>query len=149
MKKERIIEEMKHFIISIAFIFCILGFFGICFITFKAFTVQGYDIKMVDVLDVDKIDKVGCESNSMGMTLNCDDVVYGEYLEEGKPLDVGGIYVYEKKDFNNETYKVVHRLIKCVDYDCNMTVFKGDANVVGEFVKKEDIIYKVVRVTYG
>lgn len=96
-----------------------------------------------DVVNYDYISRVGCSSNSMGTTFHCGDILYKAEVDAVDNLTIGSIYVYQ---FGNIT--VVHRLVQCVDEDCNLTVFKGDNNYKAEFVNRSDILYKVVRVEY-
>lgn len=87
--------------------------------------------------------RVGCGSDSMGLTLSCNDTLEVErFNKEKKPL-LGRIYI-----FNRTNGTTVHRLIGCVDQDCNLTIFKGDNNYIGELIRKEDILWKVKGVFY-
>jgi len=91
----------------------------------------------------DRISEVGCDSDSMGLTMDCGDQVYLKYITVSDRLRPGSIYVYE--DGNTS---VVHRLVICVDTDCNMTVFKGDNNYIAELVDRRNITGIVTRVEY-
>lgn len=81
--------------------------------------------------------RMSCDSNSMGLTLNCNDQVIAKKFNEN--LKLGEIYVYKGENNSN----VVHRLVYCIDPNCNETVFKGDNNLYGEKVLKENITHWV------
>lgn len=111
-----------------------------------AFSQHLYEIKRMPIVNsVDVETQVGCKSNSMGLTIKCGDKIYGEYIEKDEVLVPGDIYVYDKSE--NGTAQVVHRLVLCLDDDCNSTVFKGDNNVVAEVVNRSDILYRVIMKT--
>jgi len=85
---------------------------------------------------------VACSSNSMGQVIDCDDLVY---IEPVGKLKLGDIYVYYNEDKNSN---VTHRLVYCLDKDCNQTIFKGDNNKVAELVNKSQILGRVKEVKY-
>jgi len=93
------------------------------------------DFERVELTKVDGSVKVSCGSDSMGLTFGCGDLLYYRDVKKNEELMPGDIYIYRK---DNDT-KVVHRLIECVDIDCNLTVFKGDNNAVGELVERKDV----------
>lgn len=83
---------------------------------------------------------IGCGSDSMGVEYNCGQKIVGEEIKPGDKLYPGMVYVYQK----NETLTVIHRLVLCLDEDCNMTVFKGDNNRVADpVVSRDKILYRV------
>jgi hypothetical protein len=102
-----------------------------------------FDRVMTDVTDYDYVSRIDCDSNSMGLTINCDDIAYISLLKEGETLYPGYLYSYKKKNYN-----VLHRLVYCLDSDCNMSIFKGDNNAVGEKVNRSMINGRVVSVKY-
>ena len=102
------------------------------------------DFDNVELAKMDGSMRVQCGTGSMGLTFGCDDLIYYRDIEKNEQFIPGDIYIYKKDDDS----KVVHRLIECVDIDCNITVFKGDNNAVGEFVNKSQIIRKVESVRY-
>jgi len=123
---------------------------GICLVTFSFFLalmLKGIfviDFGNVELAKMDGSMRVQCGTGSMGLTFGCDDLIYYRDIEKNEQFIPGDIYIYKKDDDS----KVVHRLIECVDIDCNITVFKGDNNAVGEFVNKSQIIRKVESVRY-
>jgi len=89
--------------------------------------------------------KVSNESNSMGVTVDSWDTVRGiDIADDNYKLYEGHIYVYKK----NQT-RIIHRLIKCLDPDCNESVFSGDANRIGELVNKSQISYRVSSINFN
>ena len=96
-------------------------------------------------INYDTTNTVGCGSDSMGLTLQCNDKLYLHTLSPQEALTPGSIYIYNNSKHNNT---VVHRLILCLDTDCNATIFKGDNNKIGEQVHRKDILYKVVQTQY-
>ena len=94
---------------------------------------EGYDVKY----------KLGCSSDSMGLSLNCGDVQYSNFVNSSSYLETGEIYVYKR-----DNKSIVHRLVYCLDSDCNSTIFKGDNNEVAELVNRSEIVAKVVMVEY-
>jgi hypothetical protein len=94
-------------------------------------------------INYDRVSTVDCESNSMGLTINCDDQAYIQHIDTDSVFELGGIYIYTK---GNKT--IIHRLVYCIDVDCNQTIFKGDNNAYGEEVNRSQIIGKVIKVAY-
>jgi hypothetical protein len=81
----------------------------------------------------------------MGLTVNCDDEVYISLVKSDDPLYIGYIYTY-KDSIDN--HSIIHRLVYCLDSDCNSTVFKGDNNQAAELVNRNQIVGRVVSVKY-
>ena len=102
------------------------------------------DFNNVELTKMDGSVRVQCGSDSMGLTFGCGDLLYYRDVERGGELVPGEIYVYRKDDGS----KAVHRLVECVDIDCNLCVFKGDNNAVGELVNRSNVIQKVESVRY-
>lgn len=103
-----------------------------------------FDVKDLKLAKYDYHNSVSCESDSMGLTLDCNDEAYGNIVQKRDRLIVGDIYVYRR-----ENTSIIHRLVRCLDKDCNVSVFKGDNNKVAEFVNRSQIRYHIVRVNYG
>jgi len=102
------------------------------------------DFDNVELAKMDGSVRVQCGSDSMGLTFGCNDLLYYTEVKKDEELVPGDIYIYRKDDDS----KVVHRLIECIDIDCNLTVFKGDNNAVGEFVERKDVLQKIESVRY-
>ncbi len=82
---------------------------------------------------------ISCDSQSMGLSLNCKDSLFTELVTENSMLIEGDIYIYTK----NEKI-IVHRLVKCLDDQCNRSIFKGDNNYVADdIVEKSKIFARV------
>lgn len=130
---EILINRRKFIIVIVLFALVLqLAVIGIMFYEDKTTeTVQGKYLKISNM------------SDSMGLSISYPDEAIGEKIKETDMLQEGNIYVYN----SNNTY-IIHRLIKCLDNDCNVTIFKGDNNKVGEIVNKSQIIYKVTAVVY-
>jgi hypothetical protein len=127
-------------IVAFSLIGTILGF------TF-AMGLKGSVELNLDTAELSKIDyvhKVACGSDSMGLTLNCGDKVYSRILENEEKLEIGSIYIYRSSN-----HTIIHRLVKCLDEECSMTIFKGDNNRVAEIVNRSEILYKVIKIEYG
>lgn len=88
-----------------------------------------------------------CASDSMGFGMRCQDTVEVQDFNSTltKPVP-GEIYIYKKENGNGTT---IHRLVLCLDTDCNFTVFKGDNNRVAELVNRSAIIKKATGITWG
>lgn len=100
-----------------------------------------------DFTRYDTITHVGCSSDSMGLSLNCNDRLYLLEDLEDHDYTVGSIFVF--KSPYNEGGRTVHRLIMCLDPDCNEMIFKGDnSRVADPIINKEDVIGKVVMKKY-
>jgi hypothetical protein len=106
---------------------------------------KSFDRIMTDVTEYDYVSEVSCKSNSMGLTVNCDDEVYISLVKSDDPLYIGYIYTY-KDSIDN--HSIIHRLVYCLDSDCNSTVFKGDNNQAAELVNRNQIVGRVVSVKY-
>ena len=87
--------------------------------------------------------KVSCKSNSMGLTLDCNDKTYLSMVGEDDDIELGGIYTYRE----DENTSVIHRVVICLE-NCSRVVFKGDANKFGEIVNRSQIKYKLEMVEY-
>lgn len=90
-----------------------------------------------------KLFQTSNNSDSMGILMRSYDDVYAIPVNNNFLME-GRIYIYEE---NNRS--IVHRLIKCIDIDCNQSVFKGDNNRVGEIVNKSQIKYRVKSIGYN
>jgi len=121
---------------------CLLSFGFFLALLFKAVLIV--DVASVELTKLDGSIKVECGSDSMGLTFGCNDLLYYRDVKKGEILVPGDIYIYRKDDDN----KVVHRLIECVDIDCELTVFKGDNNAVGELVERKNVLQKIESVRY-
>ena len=121
---------------------CLLSFGFFLALLLKAVLIV--DIEAVEITKLDGSIKVSCGSDSMGLTFGCGDLLYYRDVKRDEELLPGEIYVYRKDD---ET-KVVHRLVECVDVDCELMVFKGDNNAVGELVEREQVTKKIESVRY-
>lgn len=97
-------------------------------------------LPVVRELDVES--SVGCDSDSMGVSLRCGTKIYGRYIDEDETIFPGSIYVYN----TSSNIQVIHRLVLCLDAHCDKAVFKGDNNAVGEIVERKDILYRVTLV---
>jgi len=97
----------------------------------------------IDYYAYDRVSKVSCKSNSMGLTMNCGDAVYETKVKDNDKLIPGDIYIYKKLN-----YTVVHRLVYCLDENCSKAVFKGDNNEKGELINRSQVIFKVEKVEY-
>ena len=121
---------------------CLIGIGFVLALLFKFILIVDFD--RVELTKVDGTIKVACGSDSMGLTFGCEDLLYYRDIKNNEELTLGDIYVYRKDNGDN----VVHRLIECVDIDCELMVFKGDNNAVGELVEKQQVIKKVESVRY-
>jgi len=95
------------------------------------------------LVEQEEIFRINCSSDSMGLILNCNDKVTTKKIGDEK-LSPGKIYIYK----NEKNQNVIHRLVFCVDIDCNVSVFKGDNNLVGEQVLRENITHEVKEIKY-
>lgn len=103
------------------------------------------DVGVEYVSGLEVVSSVGCSSDSMGLTLDCNDTIYGTVINGTDHLGAGNMYVYRKENGS----RVVHRLVACVksekglvvkDNDCSGTlVFRGDNNLIGELVNRSQI----------
>lgn len=87
-------------------------------------------------------------SNSMGNIFSYPDRLIAEkYNTNNDLLREGEIYVYQHA---NDSGLVVHRLVKCLDIDCNVTIFKGDNNKkADDLVNKTQIKYIITGIDYS
>ena len=88
---------------------------------------------------------VSCNSNSMGIAIPCGTKALTQKYPKNKELEMGRIYIYQR----NSSYNVIHRLVGCIDKDCNVTIFKGDNNLISELVNKSQITYIVNGLDYS
>lgn len=85
----------------------------------------------------DSISPVACTSNSMGPLMQCGSRLY---LTKSFTMDPGGVYTFMR---GNQS--IAHRLIACLDTECQELLFKGDANsMADEVVSLKDVTAKVV-----
>jgi len=86
----------------------------------------------------DGVSEIRCDSDSMGMTLNCDQRVRWHYVKSDEALKTGSLYIYDDP-WTNDTL-ILHRLVGClapyndtIIEDCTLysfLIFKGDNNRV-------------------
>lgn len=97
------------------------------------------------VKDVDTIVPVSCNSDSMGLVIGCKDRLLTQTIEVGDNLRNGSIYIFKSPYQEGEL--ATHRL---VDFNETHALFKGDNNAIADpWIKREDILYKVLGVRYG
>lgn len=102
------------------------------------------DVTTGDVALYDTIGNVGCKTNSMGLTLDCGDILYQQKVLDTDVLQLGAIYT-----FNKGNMSVVHRLVACNDDNCSIATFKGDNNKYADvLIPRANITAKVVMVEY-
>lgn len=120
--------------------------FGICIGFCIAHLLFGItiDFTTLETQRYNRIGRVTCDSNSMGLTINCNDRLYERAVNKDEKLQIGAIYAYE--DGNSS---IVHRLIECEDENCSIAIFKGDNNMKGEKVLRENITHQIEKVEYG
>lgn len=133
---------IRHGLIGIMLIIAILAGFVFAFALQTHFMFQSKPLQMIQY---DYANELSCESHSMGLTIPCGSVALQQKVNNAEQIEPGQIYVYEMP---NATKQVVHRLVACVDNDCNMTVFKGDANKIAELIPREWIVSRVVMLQY-
>ena len=91
---------------------------------------------------------VTCNTNSMGLGLSCDDIVYLKTVRDEDILKEGKIYTFKNPIKENET--TVHRLVKDCTDGCFGYIFKGDNNKNADpVIQKEDILIEVIMVKYS
>jgi len=93
----------------------------------------------------DRASIISCKSDSMGLAFRCGDSVYSRTISLEEELKEGEVYIYKNPNKNNS---VIHRLVLCLDDDCNQTVFRGDNNALGELVPREWIYAKPIAQMY-
>ncbi len=90
-------------------------------------------------------DIVSCGSDSMGLVLDCNDIIYSKLVTDKTILREGRIYSYRK----NSTANVVHRLILDCNDGCFGYIFKGDNNHrADDVVDRKQIIKEVYQTRY-
>ena len=101
---------------------------------FSVLVISGEEVVTVvnDNFDYDFINTVSCNTNSMGLTMNCNDRLFVSMVDEGGELYLGRIYVY-----NDGNKSIVHRLVVCVDSDCNVSINFKKALISGALLTKE------------
>lgn len=141
----RMVTLNKSQVLDILLVFLIISLLIVSFIF-------GLNLRGTIELDLNKLEMkryeyyapISCESDSMGLTLDCKDTAYGEVVRANDEIIRGDIYVYESGNSS-----VIHRLVNCVNNDCSGTlVFKGDANRVAEFVNRTKLRYHIIRIDY-
>lgn len=96
--------------------------------------------------------RVDCNSNSMGFTLDCNDLVTAVRIPITDKLIPNRIYVYrtinilENGDF--EDINIVHRFLGCIDDNCSILKFKGDNNDFSEDVQRSQVKYIVTDIHF-
>jgi len=94
---------------------------------------------VVKLIKSDGISEIGCGSDSMGLTISCEQNVRYHFVKETERLIPGDIYIYTMEEYNDTD--ALHRLIGCVKYEdgeiiegCGLgtsfLIFKGDNNRV-------------------
>jgi hypothetical protein len=113
-----------------------------------AFAIKGGGVQInfskLEMTSYDYTSVAGCSSDSMGLTINCNDVLYETKITNDTILNPGNIYTYT----TDKNVSIAHRMIICLDSDCNMTIFKGDNNAVDEMIPREWLTGEVVMVEY-
>ena len=136
-------KQMEQFILGL-FIGFILALSSIALFVEYAEYKEEIVLGKTIIQSFDTIGILGCDSNSMGLTLNCRDTVYKQKVDQNETLYLGNIYTYRSWD----NVSVIHRLVGCKDPDCNVAIFKGDNNRIVEFVNRSMIEYRVTMVEY-
>ena len=90
--------------------------------------------------------QITCDSQSMGLLLDCEDTVFSRILDDEEKLKEGKIYKYR----NTKGYYIIHRLVKCLDENCETLVFKGDNNFIADnIIQRSEVEHEVVQIRYG
>lgn len=87
--------------------------------------------------------KMSCESDSMGITLRCNDKLTGIRVKPTDKIQLGDIYTYSVEGKNDS---IVHRAVLCEDENCSVIIFKGDNNLIAEKVDRTQIQYHIRQV---
>ena len=66
-----------------------------------------------------------CNSNSMGLMMDCNDKLYIQKVKPNEQLKIGQVYIYPHWKDN---ISVIHRLVACQNENCTKLIFKGDQN---------------------
>jgi len=90
----------------------------------------------------DHVSGVSCDSDSMGLSVNCHDEFYSRYVDGVEPLRVGEIYLYH--DGNDS---IIHRLV--FDLKNGSLIFKGDNNERAELVDRSMVYAKPLYMRFG
>ena len=145
MLKDKLSSFAEHFFIALGIFscFCVIALFF--FSVSRPYYNPVYALDNIIDLQYDSVSFIKCSSDSMGLGLDCNDLVYMETVTNETELLEGQIYSYYNYDFN---VSVAHRLALCLDVDCNVSVFRGDNNAVGELVNRSQIQHKINMVVY-
>lgn len=92
----------------------------------------------------DRVGLISCDSDSMGLSINCGDVAYSKSITIDEELVLGEIYLYKLPDINNS---VIHRYV--LDLGNGSLIFKGDNNEYAELVNREWVFAKPLYLKYG
>ena len=134
----------------------LVGFLVLFFIVLSIVLLLDYgkDPMVVNTSKYDVVSVIGCQTDSMGLVMGCNDTLYLKKLNEEDVLVPGTIYVY-----NATKSQTVHRLVECIkieestiinDKHCNNTlIFRGDNNAKGELVSRKDVLYRVESIVYA
>ena len=137
----------------------ILYFFIFLLFLFLVYSLQSIDVIIPEIYLVRENDTatlydnfkycvkstVSSESNSMGKMLNYRHVVCSKFVDNYTNLREGHIYIYRK----NDTFNVVHRLVKDCSKGCYGYIFMGDVNYYADkVVNRSQIVKEVVRIDY-
>lgn len=137
--RKHTIDTIFSTILSLANIFMLLVL---------AFAIKGGGVQInfskLEITSFDYSSSVSCLSDSMGLTINCNDILYETKITNNTILNPGNIYTYT----TDKNVSVAHRMIICLDNNCNMTIFKGDNNAVGEMIPREWLTGEVMMVEY-
>lgn len=103
------------------------------------------NLETMGLSEVTSVNPVSCLSDSMGLTIGCNDKLLLKPFNESNVLMKGSIYVYKNPYTGVGT--TVHRL---VEFNQTHALFKGDNNAVADpWVQIIDIEYLVLGVTYN
>lgn len=131
------LERLNHILL---FVMAVLTGFLIGLVINPIFGTTAYH-ELVDAKDP-YISGVSCGSDSMGLVVPCGAKLHGHLLYDDEPLEMGQLYIYQ-----DGPGMTIHRLVGCVDDDCEQVIFKGDNNlVIDDFVSRDDILYRVTMV---
>jgi hypothetical protein len=92
----------------------------------------------------DRVGLINCETDSMGLSINCGDVTYSRNVGFDDELELGEIYIYKDPEAN---HSVIHRLV--LELSNGSLVFKGDNNEWGELVPREWVLAEPLWMKYG
>lgn len=119
------------------------------FATFQTYQVNDRTIIANTLIEsYDTLGRVSCESQSMGLMLDCKSTtLYYKQLRPEDPVYEGRVYLYEK----DADTLVIHRLMGSIGLDNEQYIFKGDANEYydDELVNRSQILYELKAITYS